>query len=224
MSEIQTTELSSNSENEPKSFSIQEILSMGYIILIVIGMYLEYIKYNTFGINIIEHSDFADFLIAPFKDPVLVGVPVIGCFLILILNHFYEKRNFQKKEILNEENKILQNKDEENAPKSPQQINYQGIIIWIIFMFTSMNIGYGISGYFSNYGRMEKKLNAKITNAKIKFIDGTNKEVYLLGKNTSNLFYFENSKIDLIVCPIPGNVKTIKYIPKDQQKQIETSK
>jgi len=223
MSEIPATELNKNSEKE-SNFSIQEVLSIGYIFLIIVGMYLEFVKYNVFGINIIEHSDFADFLIAPFKNPTLIIVPIIGGFLTLLLNYYYEKRKFQKKKILNEESKTFQNTDKTTTLNPPSNVDYKSVIIILILMFTFFNIGFGISGYFSNYGRMERNLNSKITNANVKFIDGSEKKVYLLGKNTSNLFYFENNKIDLIVCPIPGNVKSIKYIPEDQQKQLEKIK
>ena len=218
MSDKTTTELNENAKEESEFLSIQEILSMGYILLIIVGMFLEYVKYNVFGINIIEHSDFADFMIAPFKNPSLVGIPIIGGFLILVLDYYYKKRKFQKKKILDEENNLSPKASSIEATKST---NYQAYIIWFISMFICFNIGFGISGYFTNHYKMERNLNSEITNAKIKFIDGTNKEVYLLGKNTSNLFYFENNKIDLIVCPIPGNVKTIKYIPKEQQKKIK---
>jgi len=221
MSEKPLTNTVNKSPKESSFLSIQEILSVGYILLIIIGMFLEYIKYNVFGINIIEHSDFADFLIAPFKNPVLIGFPVFGGLLVLFVNYFFEKRNYHKKKILDEENKILQNLDSKNTLSAPPSLNYQSYIVWLILLFISVNIGFGAGGYFNNYSRMEKHLDAQITNAKVKFIDGTDKEIYLLGKNTSNLFYFENNKIDLIVCPIPGNVKTIKYIPKAQQKQLE---
>ena len=205
-------------ENNLNSLSLQEIISVGYIILIIVGMYLEYLEYIPFGINIIEHSDFADFLITPFKNPVMIIAPIIFSFLAAYIHNFKEKRKIHNKKILDEENKTT---DNTTSSKPQIALDSKAIIVLAIFMFVLMNLGFGIGAYHARYGKIKERLDANITNAKIEFIGGESKEVYLLGKNTSNLFYFENSNIEIVVSPIQGNIKTIEYIPKDQQKQLE---
>ncbi len=121
---------------------------------------------------------------------------------------------------MDEENKNIKNKNEDSAKKPGELPFYQGFIFWLTLLFTSMNLGAGLGTYFSSHGKMKEKVDAKITNAKISFIDNQTKEVYILGKNTSNVFYFENGSLDIIVCPIAGNIKTIQYIPKEKQKQL----
>jgi len=212
MSEKEPSSIPDNQEKNSSNLSIQETLSIGYVLLIIIGIYLEFIKYHVFGINIVEHSDFLDFLIAPFKNAMLV--------LIIGFYHFTKRYENRGKKTLDEENINLQIKSKDSPQKPKELPFYQGFLFWLTLLFTSMNLGAGLGTYFSAHGKMKEKIDANITNAKISFIDNQTKEVYILGKNTSNVFYFENGNIDLIICPIAGNVKSIQYIPKDKQKQL----
>jgi len=212
------TKNSQKEKNNFNSISTQELLSVGYLLLIMVGIYLEYLRLIPFEINILEHSDFADFLISPLKDPIMIILPIIFSFLFILYAKFVERRKFRKKKFLTEENNSKDN-ELEKATKPP--FDYKGLIIMVFAFFICLNIGFGIGQYSNLYEKTQKKLDANITNATVKFIGGESKEVYILSKNTSNLFYFENGNIELIVCPIPGNVKSIQYIPKDKQKQLE---
>ena len=66
----------------------QNLVSFGYLLLVILGMLFESIYYYYFGINIFEYSTVLDFLLAPFRRPVTVffllialGSASLGYFL-----------------------------------------------------------------------------------------------------------------------------------------------
>jgi hypothetical protein len=69
-------------------------ISLLYIVLIAIGMLFKVSFYMFFYINIVEYSDISDFLLAPFRDPIIL-IMTIGSVLFLyafnILDDWMEK-------------------------------------------------------------------------------------------------------------------------------------
>lgn len=50
---------------------LQTVISVFYILMVGIGMLFEYQRYSLFGINIFDYANVFDFLIAPFKSPLI---------------------------------------------------------------------------------------------------------------------------------------------------------
>ena len=48
----------------------------GFLLLIAIGMFHSWIRYFRFGISIFELAEPADFLLAPFRDPLVIVATV----------------------------------------------------------------------------------------------------------------------------------------------------
>jgi hypothetical protein len=70
-------------------------LSIGYLSLVVIGMIFEGCLYLCFHINIVQYSDISDFLLAPFRNPIIlvfVAMSVSFIYLITLLDEWTEKK------------------------------------------------------------------------------------------------------------------------------------
>lgn len=57
------------------------ILTVGYLLLVAIGMFHSLLGYRHFGINILDYAEASDFLLAPFHDPMVMLVTVLPALL-----------------------------------------------------------------------------------------------------------------------------------------------
>lgn len=53
---------------------IGTVLTLGYLVLIAVGMFHSVLGYAEFGINILDYAEAGDFLLAPFRDPMVLLV------------------------------------------------------------------------------------------------------------------------------------------------------
>ncbi len=56
-------------------------LTLGYLLLVAIGMFHSVLGYGHFGINILDYAEASDFLLAPFRDPMVLLVTVLPAVL-----------------------------------------------------------------------------------------------------------------------------------------------
>lgn len=191
-----------------KSFyfnSIQELFSIGYVFLIICGMLLEYARYYSFDINVFQYSDFLDFLIVPFKNTALIPALVLfplGIYWFFIKTKYFEKAN-QKAKKKNPE------KYKELTPEQQQM----GTIVFILCMGFSVVVGYSIATVTKSSKIIKRVESGKKTHL-LHFVDGHAADVYVLGKNTNHIFYFENNAPEIIVSPIQGNISKIQFLKK----------
>jgi hypothetical protein len=66
-------------------FDFQGYITIGYLLIVVMGMMFEYRYYEEFGINIFEYSDILDFLLAPAKNLEVILFALSTLILIGIL-------------------------------------------------------------------------------------------------------------------------------------------
>jgi len=52
-------------------------LTLSYLALVAIGMFHSVLGYRHFGINILDYAEASDFLLAPFRDPMVMVVTVL---------------------------------------------------------------------------------------------------------------------------------------------------
>lgn len=71
----------------PSVEHIGPALTLGYLALIVIGMFHNYVRYRRFGINILDFAEPSDFLLAPLGDPLVMVATVVPIVVI----HWYLK-------------------------------------------------------------------------------------------------------------------------------------
>ena len=58
-------------------------LTVGYLILVAVGMFHSVLGYRHFGVNILDYAEASDFLLAPFRDPMVLLVTVVPGVLAL---------------------------------------------------------------------------------------------------------------------------------------------
>ena len=77
---------------------IQTVMTVSYLVIIAVGMLFKQKAYAAFGINIFEYADVFDFLIAPFKDSLIILAALLGValFMIIIGLDLYTKKRFPK--------------------------------------------------------------------------------------------------------------------------------
>jgi hypothetical protein len=56
-------------------------LTLSYLALVAIGMFHSVLGYRHFGINILDYAEASDFLLAPFRDPMVMVVTVLPAVL-----------------------------------------------------------------------------------------------------------------------------------------------
>ncbi|MEY4904814.1 MAG: hypothetical protein RLZZ292_2629, partial [Bacteroidota bacterium] len=73
-------------------------LTLGYLVLIIVGMLFNGMYYTSLGFNIFNYSDISDFLLAPFRDPIILLFMLLSISLIYSFNVFDDwlERNFPK--------------------------------------------------------------------------------------------------------------------------------
>jgi len=57
-------------------------LTVGYLVLIAIGMLHTFVRFRRFGINILDFAEPSDFLLAPVRDPLVILATIIPVLLV----------------------------------------------------------------------------------------------------------------------------------------------
>ncbi|WP_298422669.1 hypothetical protein [uncultured Kordia sp.] len=190
--------------NKLKSF--QEILSVGYIYLIAIGILSETFYYKQIGVNILSYSGILDVLMSPIAKLTSSITTLIVFFVVLFLV-FQLPRFLVKKRAKNWFQKSF--KLDENATNAQVESSLLKTFLFLLSVsLFGFFIGTGIGQGF--------KLADKIENDEIKytdhvtFIDGEKINVRIVGVNSSYLFYLKKDNKTVQIAPIGGVVKSIE--------------
>lgn len=82
-------------------------LTLSYLVLVAIGMFHSTLGYRHFGINILDYAEASDFLLAPFRDPMVMVVTVLPAVLALAYLRFFERYSTRVREKRRAEGKAL---------------------------------------------------------------------------------------------------------------------
>jgi hypothetical protein len=190
-----------------KSFQeIQGFLSIGYIYLIVMGILNETLYYNQIGIDILNYSSILDVLISPISKLtssissliIFTGIIFFAIKLPKILAKNKDKNWFRK--LMKLDNDLT-----DIEIKSSLLKTFLFIISIGLFGFY---VGSGIGGGF----RMSKKIEKEEVkyNDHIKFINGDQSNVEIVGTNSAYIFYLEKENKSVQITPISGIIKSIE--------------
>ncbi len=197
-----------------EKLTLQEYLSLGYIYLIVLGIISDVIYFRFLGVDILNYSAISDILLSPVNiltqswllSVFFIGVIIFSYFYITVfLPKFHQK--YRLKKWYNLTGNI------EKADKRIDSIKENKGIPFVLFFIFCMFIGMGI-------GR-GTKINKRIqtqdikTNYTITFANDVTKEVYVVGQNSSYLFYVLEGEKEISVTSINPNIKVIKKIDKE---------
>lgn len=185
---------------------IQNLIPIGYLFLVIMGVLKESVYFYQLKINILKYSTIMDILISPIAD--LTSNPIvllslilfaISILLILIFVYNYRNNNLVKR-IFN----IKENELQDNVLKAKLiQTFLLSIAIGILSFFLGLGIGGG--------QKMAQKIkDHKLEyNQKLTFNTGETEAVFLIDANSSYYFYITPKNNSIKIAPI-GAIKNIE--------------
>jgi hypothetical protein len=185
-----------------EGMALQDYLSLGYLFLILLGLLDNLIYFETLGINILNYTSISDILITPLST--VFGNYKITFFIIVALIVFYYITKYMIKAIMERGRKMAESKNEEFKEVAFEP--FTAIIYLFVCLFLGINLG------------STRKVKSNIesgnftANKTIILNDNTQKDVYIVGHNSTYLFFVEKNSKDIQVMPISGNVKMMKNI------------
>lgn len=197
------------SSEEPKTrkvslsnYSFQDLLSLGYIYLLLMGIISDAIYYGFMGVNFIAYSSVLDVLLSPIVNMTDSWVLPVVILVSTIVGYFYFKlisklsaRSAKKKGT----------KDPfENISSRSAAITSAAFVIFFAYL------GYAIGSGFKRSQLLEKK-NLK-PDHELVFANGDTTRARIIGTNTGFVFYaIENDSV-LSIAPFQNNVVSIRNL------------
>ncbi len=194
-----------------EKLTLQEYLSIGYVYLIVLGIISDVIYFKYLNVDILNYSTVLDVLISPINILTknlrlfltLVGTVSISYFSMRYLFPKYHQKYRDKKwyGILG---------GVESADKMYAQMKKDKGIFLIFFLIFSMFIGMGF-GRGNKVKRKIEKQEFEVSHT-ITFTNNQKKKIYLVGQNSTYLFYILKGEKEVSITTINQNIKIIKKI------------
>lgn len=191
---------------------LQNLLPLGYLFLILLGIAKEGIFYYQIGINIIRYSSIMDILISPIaamtSHPVfLITISVLFVFFynlpqILLKN---EKRKWLYKMFGIESDNNLFTLSQEEKKEYCDTVSLKFLGIFLISFF----LGYG----FADGRLVSKKIknNQLHYDYKLNFNDEKSESVYIIGSNTAYYFYLSKGDQIIKIAPV-SSIKNLELV------------
>lgn len=183
------------------SLSIQDILSFGYLYLLMLGIASDSIYYGMLGINIISYSNVLDVILSPIvhltsniQFPIIIIVFPILLFFFL---KFIEGR--QKKASQTEEAK-----NEKSLPFRQLWMLVSAMVIFSAFF------GYGLGGGAAIKAKMQK--GTIKADHLLELSDRSKIKVQLIGNTSAYLFYIKEGNQVVTIAPVSDNILAIEKL------------
>jgi len=180
---------------------VQNLLPLGYLFLVILGIVKESIFYYQIGINIIRYSSIMDILISPIA--AITSHPVFFIVIIALFIFFFKLPQI-----------LLKNEDKEwlhklfgsksiktEAPESERMAYYNSTTLeFFSFFLISIFLGYGLA---DGKSISEKIKNNKISyDYKLNYSDEKSENVYIIGSNTAYYFYLTEGNPTIKIAPV----------------------
>ncbi|WP_035651622.1 hypothetical protein [Flavobacterium sp. ASV13] len=184
---------------------IQNLIPLGYLFLVIMGIMKESVFYYQLKINILKYSTIMDILISPIADLTSTPILMLGFIffiivILLILTFAYHNRNKSWiKKVFN----INENGLSNEALKSKlTKFFLIAISLGILSFFLGLGIGGGM--------KMAKKIkeNKLVYKQKLTFTTGETENVFLIDANSAYYFYLTPKSKSVQIAPI-GAIKNI---------------
>lgn len=180
---------------------VQNLLPLGYLFLVILGIVKESIFYYQIGINIIRYSSIMDILISPIA--AITSHPVFFIFMIVLFIFFFKLPQI-----------LLKNEDKEwlhklfgsksiktEASESERMAYYNNTTLeFFSFFLISIFLGYGLA---DGKSISEKIKNNKISyDYKLNYSNEKSENVYIIGSNTAYYFYLTEGNPTIKIAPV----------------------
>ena len=195
------------------SQDLQKLLPFGYLFLVILGIARESIFYNQLGINILNYSTIMDILISPIS--ILTSHPLVFIiFILLILSLYFIiyflSKNYKKNWI----KKFLGSKSDLSTMSELEVKTHFGnkfiglVAIGLVSFFLGIGIGNG-KGIAERNESGSLKYTTNLT-----FNTNEKDEVYLIGSNSANVFYYSKDNKNVKISPVLS-IKSIEILNKN---------
>lgn len=185
--------------------SVSEMLPLGYLYLLILGIVSDSIYYGLLGINIISFSSVLDVLLSPvvqLTDNIIVPIFIIA---MPLFSYFYI---------------ILMGRLTKHFVKPGQKtikIQVSMVDTWLfftMFIIFSAFIGMGVGKGIATSKKM--KAGSLSLKNKITFVNGESINVNVVGNNSSYIFYVIRGGKSVITSPIQNNIIKIEKLTEDK--------
>lgn len=180
---------------------LQDYLTLGYLYLIIIGIFNINIYYSSFDINIFDYITISDILLAPIN---MLFLNLEGSTTIILLIFFVSWLSKYIIKGINKAFEIVATKNNWNI----KSFEIHPVLIFLglfSYIFLQMSISMA-DGVKKNIATKTFKPTKTLT-----LSDNTKKNVRVIATTSSYIFYVEPGEDSVNIMPIGGNIKSIKY-------------
>lgn len=165
-------------------------ISILYIVLVAIGMLFKAIFYAFFHINIVEYSDISDFLLAPFRDPIIL-IMSIGTVLFFHALNIFDNWMEVKAPRINALFYYGFDKEKYQAWFSMKGMATMIVTYTVLFAY--------VYGSFSSKNIKKSYVSTVVVSFKDNKFEPTDTLIYVGKTNTFTFFYKRNDKQTVVV-------------------------
>jgi hypothetical protein len=198
-----------------EKLTLQEYLSLGYIYLIILGIISDVTYFRFLNVDILNYSTVLDVLISPVNIltqslllfSFFIGVIVFSYFYITKLMPFFHQK-YRDRKWYNWSGSRERSDKMIASIKENKGIPF--IFVFVFSMFIGMGVGRGI--------KIKERIQTQDieANYRVTFATDFVKDVYVVGQNSSYLFYILEGEKEVSVSAINPNIKVIQKISKDK--------
>jgi hypothetical protein len=168
-------------------------LTLAYLSLVAIGMFHSALGYRHFGINILDYAEASDFLLAPFRDPVVMLVTVVPGILAWLYMRTFERmseRAQAKRRAEGRPRKWWESSDDFQA-RTKHFLPFLRVGLGLFWVFVSADTYQRLSAYGAMRGQ-GNNVRVELTSGAI---DGgtSTRPLVLIGATSRYLFLFRTS-------------------------------
>lgn len=195
---------------------LQNLLPLGYLFLVMLGIIKESVFFHQIGINILMYSSIMDILISPIAT--LTSHPIVLIAVVtMFIFHFYLpsilSKNSHKKWTIKtfELHKIKQGASEEEVKNYFVFVSIKMLSIMLLSFF----LGFGIAGGWD----VSKKIKSdKLEyDYKLNYNSGESEDIFIIGSNSVYYFYVSKGNKSVKIAP----VGTIKDLEMTKNKKVQ---
>lgn len=177
-----------------------ELLPLGYLYLLVLGLSSESIHYGMLGVNVLDYSDALDVLLSPIALmtdrlavlAVVVGVPIFFVPYMQFSRWLAHRRPTEKNRRIRE------------RPLAESWLS--ACIAAMFFAFLGLGLGQGIK-------QREALLAGEMTpDTRLTFTDGAVVDADVVGINSGYVFYVLGGDTEVTISPIADNLRSLRAL------------
>lgn len=195
------------------NLKIQDLLSLGYLYLLFLGILKDSIYYWSAGLNILNYSSLLDVLISPFS--YVTEKPIHFTCLVVLIFGFYKFSQTKLFKKFDKKSKLKLEEKTSSEKLSQKENRMDSMIFLFIIGSASFYLGAGIGRGHTMYTKLRDKEFKMVDH--IQFMDGEEKNVKVIGENSTYIFFVEKNNDFVSISPINGAIKRIQKHRKESK-------